>query len=220
MQLLHLHLLRCWAALCQSAGKRLPASSGQVEQELLRQAAVAWCHERHSNAGVQVLVKADCKLLHQHYAGLLLPVHSALAGRHSAATLLDALVSDPSAKVRLPNCQPSPEPPAALQTSAAADFAVTHDCMSLAAGPPPTNSCQDSLPVVVPVVPRCATGESSCCHYGGHAGGGCPPTQLPRYCRADKLEAAPAGQVRTGRVACMLQLDLRWGGLSLVKRPA
>eukprot|EP00891_Asterochloris_glomerata_P009277 jgi/Astpho2/9277/Aster-x0847 len=49
---------------------------------------------------IQVLVKADCKLLHQHYAGLLLPVHSALAGRRSAATLMDAVVSDPSAKVR------------------------------------------------------------------------------------------------------------------------
>ena len=77
-------------------------------------------------------MKADCKLLHQHYAGLLLPVHSALAGRHSAATLMDAIVSDPSAKVRLPKRLFSPEPPAALQRGADADSIVNRDCLCVA----------------------------------------------------------------------------------------
>ena len=94
--------------------------------ELPHQAAVAWCHHRQSSACLQVLVKADCKLLHQHYAGLLLPVHSALAGRRSAATLMDAVVSDPSAKVRLPNGHTLPEPPAALQMGASAGCADLH----------------------------------------------------------------------------------------------
>lgn len=175
--------------------------------ELPHQAAVAWCHHRQSSACLQVLVKADCKLLHQHYAGLLLPVHSALAGRRSAATLMDAVVSDPSAKVRLPKGHTLPEPPAALQMGASAGCADLHDCMWVAAGSPLTNSCQASIPLAVPVMPRFSTGQSSCCHHGGHAVGGRSPTQLPGNCRADELKTAAASQVRFGCVACKLQLD-------------
>ena len=108
----------------------------------------------------------------------------------------------------VPNCQSSPEPPAALQMGTDADFAVTHDCLCVAAGPPLTKSCQGSLPLAISVMPTCATGESSCCHHSGHAVGGCPPTQLLGDCRADKLQAAPASQVRSGCVACMLTLAL------------
>ena len=52
---------------------------------------------------MQVLAKAAPKALHASWA-VLLPVHSPLATRPAARTLMDAVVSDPVPKVRTPAC--------------------------------------------------------------------------------------------------------------------